>query len=134
MSSFVTAREPSCSGQYRWCGWAFDHRDWPILVDVVVCAFLHLRRWTGLGGPVHRFDQPGFAKIATSVAVRPNGSSSAILTIESRVALTDDESRRRFRRYWLLIGPFSALTRRMTLRMVAAGLHGPETQKGGLPQ
>jgi hypothetical protein len=42
--------------------------------------------------------------------------------METRVALTDEQSRRRFRRYWLLIGPFSALIRRLALRQVAAEL------------
>src|SRR5664279_670006 len=47
------------------------------------------------------------------------GNDSSILTVETRVAITDDESRRRFRRYWLLIGPFSSLIRRMALRLLA---------------
>jgi hypothetical protein len=38
MSSLVTAREPSCSGQYRWCGWAFGHREWPILVEAALAG------------------------------------------------------------------------------------------------
>lgn len=40
------------------------------------------------------------------------------MTIETRVALTDDESRRRFGRYWLVIGPFSSFIRQMALRLV----------------
>ena len=55
------------------------------------------------------FGEPGFAKIAVSLRVDPYGNDSSILTVETRVAITDDESRRRFRRYWLLIGP-SALS------------------------
>ncbi len=66
------------------------------------------------------FDEPGFAKIATSLRIDPYGNDSSILTMETRVAVTDDESRRRFRRYWLLIGPFSSLIRRMALRLLAA--------------
>jgi hypothetical protein len=65
------------------------------------------------------FDEPGFAKIATSLRIDPYGNDSSILTMETRVAITDDESRRRFRRYWLLIGPFSFLIRRMALRLLA---------------
>jgi hypothetical protein len=68
------------------------------------------------------FDEPGFAKIATSLRIDPYGNDASILTMETRVALTDDESRRRFRRYWLLIGPFSALIRRMALRLLATEL------------
>ncbi|MGO4604567.1 hypothetical protein [Terrabacter sp. 2YAF2] len=36
--------------------------------------------------------------------------------------MTDDESRRRFRRYWLVIGPFSSVIRRVALRLVATEL------------
>jgi len=66
------------------------------------------------------FDEPGFAKIATSLRVDPYGNDSTILTMETRVAVTDDTSRRRFRRYWLAIGPLSSLIRRMALRLLAA--------------
>ena len=65
------------------------------------------------------FDEPGFAEIAASLRIDPHGNDSSILTTETRVAITDDESRRRFRRYWLLIGPFSFLIRRMALRLLA---------------
>ena len=65
------------------------------------------------------FDEPGFAKIAASLRIGPYGNDSSILTMETRVALTDDKSRRRFRRYWLLVGPFSSLIRRMASRMLA---------------
>jgi hypothetical protein len=68
------------------------------------------------------FDEPGFAKIATSLRIDPYGNDSSILTMETRVALTDDKSRRRFKRYWLAIGPFSSLIRRMALRLLATEL------------
>lgn len=68
------------------------------------------------------FDRPGFARIATGRRVDPYGSGSSILTMETRVAIADDQSCRRFNRYWLLVGPFSSLTRRMTLRQLAAEL------------
>lgn len=71
------------------------------------------------------FDGPGFAKIATSLRVDPYGNRSSILTMETRVAVTDEASRRRFRRYWLLVGPFSALIRRTTMRRLAADLRRP---------
>lgn len=68
------------------------------------------------------FDEPGYAKIVTSLRVDPYGNDSSILTVETRVATTDAMSRRRFRRYWLLIGPASSLTRRMALRLLATEL------------
>jgi hypothetical protein len=68
------------------------------------------------------FGEPGFAKIATSLRIDSYGNDSSILSIETRVAIADDASRRRFRRYWLLIGPFSSLIRRMALRLLATEL------------
>lgn len=72
-----------------------------------------------------KFDEPGFAKIATSVRIDPYGDDSSILTLETRVAITDDESRRRFSRYWVLVGPFSSLIRLMALRLLAKQLRRP---------
>jgi hypothetical protein len=68
------------------------------------------------------FDAPGFAKIVTSLRVDRYGTDSSILTAETRVATTDARSRRRFRRYWLLIGPVSSVIRRMALRLLATEL------------
>jgi hypothetical protein len=70
-------------------------------------------------GQFTKFHEPGFAKIATSLRIDPYGNDSSILTVETRVAITDDESRRRFSRYWVLVGPFSSLIRRMALRLLA---------------
>ncbi|QNN51178.1 hypothetical protein [Nocardioides mesophilus] len=67
------------------------------------------------------FDQPGFAKITASFRVDPYGRGS-ILTAESRVQLTDAASRKRFRRYWVVVGPFSHLIRRIALRLVSRDL------------
>lgn len=87
--------------------------------------------WKAVADPTHApttseeftgFDEPGYAKIAAGLRVDAYGNDSSIVTIETRVALTDDESRRRFRRYWLVISPFSSLIRRMALRLVAAEL------------
>jgi deazaflavin-dependent oxidoreductase (nitroreductase family) len=99
----------------------------------VSCPWKPLASWTG--GPrtpeeFAGFDQPGFAKIAFSLSVDAGGDGASILTMETRVALTDDQSRRRFRRYWLLIGPFSALIRRLALRLLAAELRRPKQPVG----
>ena len=89
------------------------------------------RPWKGVAVSTHvpttpeqfrSFDEPGFAKIATSIRVDPYGNDSSILTMDTRVALTDDTSRQRFKRYWLIIGPFSSLVRRMALRLLATEL------------
>lgn len=60
------------------------------------------------------FHEPGFAKMAFNFALEDN-----TLSTETRVLLTDERSRRAFRRYWLLIRPFSGLIRRVWLRAIA---------------
>ena len=64
------------------------------------------------------FDAPGYVKVAFNIRVEPYGSGRALITTETRTAATDPASLRRFARYWLLVGPFSALIRRLTLRIV----------------
>jgi hypothetical protein len=87
--------------------------------------------WKGAGGvPDHpvtagsfaAFAEPGFAKMAESTLVMPYGAAACVLTAESRVALTDEDSRRRFRRYWLATGPFIRLMRPAILRALARQL------------
>lgn len=56
------------------------------------------------------FDQPGYAKVATSFEVRPLGAGSHLRT-ETRVAGTDAAGSRYFRAYWLVIRPGSGLIR-----------------------
>ncbi|HEV8250638.1 MAG TPA: hypothetical protein VGQ15_11755 [Gaiellaceae bacterium] len=60
------------------------------------------------------FDRPGYAKLAINWRL-----DGATLSTETRVLLTDDASRRAFRRYWLVIRPFSGLIRRVWLRAIA---------------
>lgn len=53
------------------------------------------------------FDRPGYAKLAIGLSVQPYGTDRSLVTYEARTATTDDASRRRFERYWTLIGPFA---------------------------
>jgi hypothetical protein len=57
------------------------------------------------------FRQPGFSKMVESTRVDPYGERASIVTAESRVLCTDEDSRRRFRRYWLAVTPFTHLLR-----------------------
>ena len=66
------------------------------------------------------FHSPGFVKVAFNVRVEPYGRGRSLLTTETRTAATDAASLRRFSRYWLLVGPFSALIRRLMLHIVKA--------------
>ena len=63
------------------------------------------------------FDAPGYVKVAFNIRVEPYSSDRALITTETRTAATDPASLRRFARYWILVGPFSALIRRLTLRI-----------------
>jgi hypothetical protein len=64
------------------------------------------------------FNEPGYAKIAWTMAVEPNGPDTSIFQTETRVITTDPESRRRFRRYWSLVSPGVGLIRQEMLRLV----------------
>lgn len=57
------------------------------------------------------FGEPGWARMAMTLRVERGR-----LVTETRIALTDEAARRRFRRYWLVVRPFSGLTRRLLLR------------------
>jgi hypothetical protein len=56
-------------------------------------------------------------KIAVAFEAEPIPGGSRLAT-ETRVRALDDRARRRFRLYWLAIGPFSGLIRRRWLRAV----------------
>jgi hypothetical protein len=79
-----------------------------------------------LGSGVHRieadeftgFDAPGFAKAAWNFLVSERAGGGSTVMTETRVACTDEDARRKFSRYWWLIGRFSALIRRVMLRHI----------------
>lgn len=64
------------------------------------------------------FDQSGYAKAAWNFSLASQPDGSVRLETETRIYCLDEASRRRFRRYWRLIGPFSALIRREVLRIM----------------
>jgi hypothetical protein len=66
------------------------------------------------------FDAPGYVKVAFNVRVEPYGRGRSLVTTETRTAATDAASLHRFSRYWLLVGPISALIRQLMLRIVKA--------------
>jgi hypothetical protein len=70
-------------------------------------------------GDFAALDRPGYAKLAIDWRLE-----DGVLSTETRVFLTDEESRRKFRRYWLLIRPWSGLIRRMWLRAIARRAEG----------
>jgi hypothetical protein len=66
------------------------------------------------GSDFRTFAERGFAKMAFNFRL-----DGVILSTETRVLLTDEASRRAFRRYWFVIRPFSGLIRRLWLRAIA---------------
>jgi hypothetical protein len=67
------------------------------------------------------FDEPGWGKLAWSIAVAPREEGSWV-SVELRVDCGDDVSWRKFMRYWRLIGPFSHVIRRGALRLLTREL------------
>lgn len=83
------------------------------------------RFWTPTGGIIRvapgdftAFDRPGYAVAAWNFSIRGPAAGPVRLATETRVRLTDDPSRRRFRAYWTLVGPFSGLIRNEMLRTI----------------
>jgi hypothetical protein len=71
------------------------------------------------------FRDPGFVKVAWAIRVEPLGGCEACgVTVEVRVRATDEQSLRKFRRYFRLIGPFSRYIRRSLLKTIARELGG----------
>ena len=67
---------------------------------------------------VAAFAEPGFTKIAWGITVDRVGGLRTLIRTETRVSTTDEESRRRFRRYWAFVAPGVGLVRRELLRMI----------------
>ena len=65
-----------------------------------------LRPWSDAG--------PGMVRMAFELRADPHPEGARLFT-ETRVAAADDAARRAFRRYWLVVGPFSSLIRRRWL-------------------
>ena len=86
--------------------------------EVVIAAIGQPWKWRGGVRPdapeFRTFAEPGYAKMALNFVF--DGDT---LSTETRVLLTDEASRRAFRRYWLVIRPFSGLIRRAWLRAIA---------------
>jgi hypothetical protein len=68
------------------------------------------------GGRIRAFGAatPGSVRIATDFR-----SDGAQLSTETRIQAVDEAARRAFRRYWRVVGPFSALIRRRWLAQIA---------------
>jgi len=95
------------------------------LVHEPACVVLGAggRPWSPRGGLVP-FEKagPGQVRMLLEVSAVPARDGGSLLVTETRVAAMDDGARRAFRRYWLAVGPFSALIRRRWLAATARAL------------
>lgn len=64
------------------------------------------------------FDEPGYVKIAFTLAAEPAGPRACVFRTETRAVATDRVARERFRRYWSLFSPGILLIRRQALALV----------------
>ena len=62
------------------------------------------------------FNHKGYAKVAWNFAVNKTTHGLVQVSTETRIMCMDDRSRKSFRLYWRLVGPFSGLIRREMLR------------------
>jgi hypothetical protein len=71
--------------------------------------------WKRRGG-LRPFDEagPGTVRMAVDFRAEPLARGCRLWT-ETRVQAVDEHARRRFRRYWLVVGPFSGIVRRRWL-------------------
>jgi len=76
--------------------------------------------WTRRGGIVPLASaRAGDVRVAFGVRAEP-ALEGSLLVSETRVSAVDDDARRKFRRYWRVVGPFAALIRRRWLRAAVA--------------
>jgi hypothetical protein len=71
--------------------------------------------WRPSGG-IHPFDLVRAGQVQVVTDFRADGET---LTTETRILAVDEVARRSFRRYWHVVGPFSALIRRRWLAAIA---------------
>jgi len=64
------------------------------------------------------FERDGYAKAMWNFAVSRVESDVTLLATETRILVYGNAARRRFRAYWLLVGPFSGLIRKEMLWLV----------------
>lgn len=92
------------------------------------------RFWTLSPRPQHadpagfiEFNQPGFAKAVVNLSFASIGDSRGVrVSTETRVQCLCDSSRRFFRAYWRVIGPFSGVIRKEWLRLIVRGAEREE--------
>lgn len=77
------------------------------------------------------FDEPGYAKLAVGLSVRPYDAGRTLLSYEARTATTDERARRRFRRYWRVVRPFAGYLMGRAVARVAADAEAAASRDAG---
>ncbi len=80
-----------------------------------------------------QFEEPGYAKVAWALRVLPRGDRDSRVEVEVRVDATDDDSWRKFRRYFRIIGIGSRFIRHVLLGSLAKELGAPEALEDSRP-
>ena len=75
------------------------------------------------------FEAAGIAKAVMNFSLSEPAEGVTLLETETRTFCLDEGSRRRFRLYWLVIGPFSALIRRLMLRAIKREVERPSQEQ-----
>lgn len=94
-----------------------DEEPRELVIGAIVVAppgFRRQRRPTPFQGSL----PPGYAVAGMNFLVRPDGKGGSLVSTATRVFANDPVSRRRFRVYWRVIYPGSAIIRRMWLRAI----------------
>lgn len=123
--SLASAAHSSVLDQTLALGWRIlvEEPGREVVVGAVTQPWVAAVRFHGLPGPEFiEFSKPGFTRIAWNFAVRPAGPGRSVISTETRVAPTDPASRRKFRRYWLVVGVGVRLIRILGLRIVKRDL------------
>jgi hypothetical protein len=73
------------------------------------------------------FDEPGYAKAVLNFKVHDRPGASVRISTETRIVATDDDARKKFLRYWRLIGPFSGFIRTRMLAVIKRDAEASQT-------
>ena len=65
------------------------------------------------------YSNPRYGKVGFNFAITTQGSQT-LLTTQTRILCTSPQTRRLFRLYWTVVGPFSGLIRKEMLRLIKA--------------
>ncbi|MGW5718608.1 hypothetical protein ACWEVP_20730 [Amycolatopsis sp. NPDC003865] len=71
-------------------------------------------------GDFAAFDEPGYGKLVLAVSAFPYGPHRTVLTVHTRVRLSDPESWLKFRRHWRLFRPAIGSAHTALIRTMAA--------------